>query len=294
MNVIVFGGSGFVGRNVVEELCKNGITVKVVCSNIKKAYKIFGDSVNITAFDIFNTEVLQNETKGYDVAINLIGKLYEKNTGYFQKFHVEFPLMLAQNFHGHIIHISACGIKLSSQTTIYGKTKFDGERVIEENAKSYNIIAPSVIFGEDDGFFNLFAMFSKFSPFLPLIGKGNTLFQPVFVGDVAKAIVFLVQNYQQYVNRNYIACGNDVISFKEVLRFILKVMHRKRLLINLPFVIAKYYARLMNFFGVYLLTADQVETLKYNNIQTKEDVNIDTLIGNLQSYGEIVPQYLNT
>jgi uncharacterized protein YbjT (DUF2867 family) len=294
MNVIIFGGSGFVGRNVVQEFHKHGINVMIVCSDIKKAYSIFGDSVNIKTFDIFDQDVLKNETKNFDIAINLIGKLYEKNMGDFQKFHADFPFLLAQNFNGHIIHISACGVEISYKTTIYGKTKLEGEYAIKNNAKSYNIISPSIIFGKDDNFFNLFAKLSRFLPFLPLIGGGSTLFQPISVNDVAKSVVFLAKNHQNYKNICYVACGVDVISFKEILQYILKIKKRKRFLIKLPFSVAKFYAKIINFFGIYLLTQDQVETLKYNNIQTKKDINIDELIDNLESYQKTVPQYLNT
>lgn len=290
MKVVIFGGSGFLGRSIVNCLLLQGCDIKVVCQNKSKAQKILPHTVEISTFNIFDVNALLSETKGYDVAINCIGKLFEKNSGDFQKFHSEFPKILSQNFDGHIVHISACGIKKSSQVSKYAETKLIGEQDVEKYAKSYNIISPSVIFGKDDNFFNQFAKISKISPFLPLIGGGKTLFQPVWVEDVAKAVTYCCN--KQESGKHYVACG-DVMSFKEILEFVCKTRNVKRAFIVLPFSMAKLQAKIMNFFRIFTLTEDQVELLKFDNTcDITTDFNIYLIVGQLATVESIAPSYI--
>lgn len=228
--------------------------------------------------------------KDYDVIINLIGKLFEAKKGFLH----EFPRLLSQAISSkqHLIHISALGIEKSSEMSIYAKTKLDGQKAIIKNCKNYNIIKPSIVF-ENDNFFNLFAKMAKISPFLPIIGGGKAKFSPVYVEDLAKSIVFLAEDNKKYQNQIFESYGPNTSSFKELMQFILKTAGRKRLLINLPFTLAKLQANLINLFKIYLLTPDQVELLKYDNIASHEYDNIDKIIGNLKSYEEIVPKYLS-
>lgn len=125
---------------------------------------------------------------------------------------------------------------------------------------------------------------AKIFPFLPLIGGGKAKFSPAYVEDLAKSIVFLTEDNKKYKKQTFESHGPSKSSFKELMQFILKTAGRKRLLIHLPFVIAKIQANLINFLKIYLLTPDQVELLKYNNIAGNEYDNIDKIIGNLNSY----------
>jgi nucleoside-diphosphate-sugar epimerase len=296
--ILIFGGSGFIGSSLVKQFLEQKQQVCVICSNKAKAIDKLGNNLlglEIKVIDIFNEDEIVNLVKDYDVIINLIGKLFEVKKGDFFKFHHEFPKLLSQSISNtqHLIHISALGVEKSSITSIYAKTKLAGQEAVIKNCKNYNIIKPSIVFGDHDNFFNLFSKIAKISPFLPLIGGGKAKFSPIYVEDLAKSIVFLTENNKKYQNQIFESHGPDTSSFKELMQFILKIKGRKRLLINLPFPLAKLQANLINLFKIYLLTPDQVELLKYDNIASHEYNNIDRIIGNLKPYTEIVPKYLN-
>jgi len=295
--ILIFGGSGFIGSTLTRTLLKFDYNVCVVSTNKERAIKKIGNSANLEVKDIniFNDEELKKLVKNHDVIINLIGKLFEANKGDFARFHHEFPKSLSKlvSANQNLIHVSALGIEKSSKTSIYAKTKLDGERSIIQNSKNYNIIKPSIVFGEKDNFFNLFAKMAKISPFLPLIGGGKAKFSPIYVEDLVKSIIHLIENNQKDQNQIFEAYGPTTSSFTQLMKFILKTTRRKRLLIKLPFFIAKIQANLINLLKIYLLTSDQVELLKYDNIASGKYKNLDVLIGNLESYEKIVPKYLN-
>lgn len=133
---------------------------------------------------------------------------------------------------------------------------------------------------------------AKISPFLPLIAGGKSKFTPIYVKDLTKSIIFLVED-KKYNNQIFEAYGPKIANFKELLQFILKIINKRRILLNLPFVIAQLQAKFLNLFKIYLLTPDQVELLKYDNIMSSKYSNIDQIIGKLESYENIVPKYLN-
>ncbi|MBL6664557.1 MAG: complex I NDUFA9 subunit family protein [Rickettsiales bacterium] len=294
--ILIFGGSGFIGSDLTTLLLKEKNNVCIVCRDTDKAKKIFGENKNleIKNIDIFNKEELEDLSKNYDVIINLIGKLFESKKGDFKKFHHDFPKLLTQTISKsqHLIHISALGIENSSATSLYAKTKLDGEKAIISNCKNYNIIKPSIVFGAKDNFFNQFANMAKISPFLPAIGGGKTKFAPVYVADLNQAILELINNPQRYQNQIFESYGPLVSSFKELLEFILKTTHKKRLLLPIPFFAAKIQAKFLNLLRIFLLTSDQVELLKYDNISQNNHNNIDILINQLGNYRKIAPTYL--
>lgn len=296
--ILIFGGSGFIGSSLTNQLLKKKNQICVVCSNKEVALNKFGklpSNLKVQTIDIFNKDEILNLIRDYDVIINLIGKLFEAKKGDFNKFHHEFPKLLSKIISSkqHLIHISALGIEKSSKTSIYAKTKLDGEKSIIKQSENYNIIKPSIVFGDNDNFFNLFAKMSKISPFLPLIGGGKAEFSPIYVKDLVKSIDILIRDSKKYKNKTFEAYGPDVSSFEELMKFILKITGRKRLLISLPFFIAKIQATLINTLKIYLLTPDQVELLKYNNIASNKYDNIDKIIGDLKSYQKIAPKYLS-
>lgn len=294
--VIVFGGSGFIGSRLTKALLDKNYTVLVICRDKDKAIQRLGTHKNfhIRNMDIFNEPAIKKIFTKCDVVVNLIGKLFETQKGDFKKFHYLFPHLLAKNVPAskHLIHISALGVEKSAKTSLYASTKLAGQKAIISNSKNYNILKPSLVFGEEDNFFNQFAKMAKTSPFLPLIGGGKTKFAPIYVEDLVKSILFLIEHNKKYKNKIFEAYGPKKVSFKQLLQFILKTIHKDRLLIPLPFSLAKAGATVMNLFKIYRLTPDQVELLKYNNIGSKKYENIDVLIGPLGNYKEIVPQYL--
>ena len=296
MNIFVTGGSGFIGSSLTNALCNKGHQICVVCSDKERALDKLGliKGLQVTAIDVLNENAVRHLVKDHDIIINLIGKLFEAKKGDFSKFHHKFPEFLSKNISDkqRLIHISALGIEGSCKTSIYAQTKLDGQKAIIKNSKNYNIIKPSIVFGDCDNFFNLFAKMSKTSPFLPLIGGGKAKFSPIYVEDLVKSIALLVEDNKKYKNKIFESYGPDTSSFKELMQFILKITGRRRFLINLPFSIAKIQATLLNMFRIYLLTPDQVELLKYDNIASNKHDNIDKIIGNLKSFKQIVPKYL--
>lgn len=294
--VVVFGGSGFIGSRLTKFLLNKNYKVLVICRNKDKAFQRLGKHKNFQtkSIDIFNESSIKKLIKEHDIVVNLIGKLFETQKGDFKKFHYLFPDLLSKNVprSKHLIHISALGIEKSAKTSLYASTKLAGQKAVITNSKNYHILKPSIVFGEEDNFFNQFAKMAKRSPFLPLIGGGKTKFAPIYIEDLVKSIIFLIEHNRKYKNRIFEAYGPKKLSFKQLLQFVVKIIHKNRFLLPLPFAFAKFLATLMNLFKVYRLTPDQVELLKYNNIGGKNCQNIDVLIGSLGNYQKIVPKYL--
>jgi nucleoside-diphosphate-sugar epimerase len=294
--ILIFGGAGFIGSALTTKLLQHGHSLGIVCTNTNRAAAKFDNCSQLSfhKIDIFNPDEVSKIINDYDIIINLIGKLFEKQTQDFYKFHTLFPQHLSKSITDkqHLIHVSALGIEESAQTSSYAQTKLAGEKAITDHAKNYTIIKPSIVFGEQDNFFNLFNNMSKISPFMPLIGKGVAKFTPVYVKDLIATISTITNHNQEYNHQIFEAYGCETASFKELIQFILLTTNRKRLLIPLPFALAKAQAHIMNLFRIDLLTADQVELLKYDNVASNKYKNIDSIIGQLTSYRQIVPTYL--
>ncbi|MDC3221501.1 NAD-dependent epimerase/dehydratase family protein [Gammaproteobacteria bacterium] len=294
--ILIFGGAGFIGSVLTAELLQQGHRIGIVCTNTSTAAAKFDNCVQLSfhKIDIFNQDEVSKIINDYDIIINLIGKLFEKQTQDFYKFHTLFPQHLSKSITDkqHLIHISALGIEESAQTSSYAQTKLAGEKAITDHAKNYTILKPSIVFGEQDNFFNMFNNMAKISPFMPLIGNGVAKFAPVYVEDLIAAISTITNHHQEYNHQIFEAYGHETASFKELILFILNTTNRKRLLFPLPFALAKAQAHIINLFKIYLLTADQVELLKYDNIASNKYNNIDNIIGKLSSYRQVVPNYL--
>ena len=194
--IAIFGAGGFLGKHLMRELTKLDYRIKVATRNpyLKGYLKPLGSPGQIELFktNIFNPKDVKNILENCDIVINLVGILYENKNQKFNEIHSEFPNMLSNlcNEIGirNLVHVSALGIK-EKHSSIYMQSKFKGEKNIQENFKPSVILRPSVVFGPEDKFFNTFASLAQFSPALPLIGGGKTKFAPIYVGDVAKAIV---------------------------------------------------------------------------------------------------------
>ena len=294
MEVLIFGGAGFIGSALTKKLLAKGHNVCVICRDMSKAEKNIGKHPNLSlrSINILNEAQLKTTIKEYECIINLIGKLYETKPGEFEKFHYDFvqKLINAIQNEQHLIHISALGVEDSRNSSLYAKTKYNAEQAIIKNTEKYNIIKPSIVFGRQDNFFNMFAKMSSFSPIIPLIGGGKTKFSPVYVQDLVDAICVLIE--QKNLNKVYAACGPDTETFKHLMQYILKILGRKRLLIAIPYSIARLQAQAMNVVNIYILTTDQVELLKHDNINNNNLANINDLIKKLTSYKDIVPSYL--
>ncbi len=298
----IFGGTGFLGKQVVKELAKRGIIIKVATRFPESVYslKTYGAIGQIVAIpcDYSNASSISEAIKGSDYVINCLGILFEKGKkAKFQQLHVDIPAMIAKSCSDEdvekFIHISALGCNKS--TSKYGKSKHAGEKAVLTNFPDATILRPSVIFGENDNFFNMFAQISRFTPILPLIGGGHTRFQPIYVGDVSDVITkILLSKNNNYKGKIYQLGGNDIVTFKEIYEKLFKYTGRKRKLIYLPFFIAKMEAMFLNLLPNPILTPDQVESLKTDNIV--DDGALDLKIFHIKpkSMDLILPQYLGT
>ncbi len=296
--IAVFGAGGFLGKHLMRQLTRLDYRVKVATRNpyLKGYLKPLGNPGQIELFktNIFNSEDIKQVLKNCDFAINLVGILNETRKQKFYQIHSQFPQLLS-NLCGevgikHFIHISALGVK-EGHSSLYMQSKLQGEKNIQNTFKPTVILRPSVVFGPEDKFFNTFASIAQFSPALPLIGGGKTKFEPIYVGDVAKAIVKTLE-LNNSKPKVYELGGPENYSFKELMKILLNEIKKKRFLIPIPFGFAKFQSYFLQMMPNPLLTPDQVELLKHNNVISGDhpilkDLGITgTLIQN------ILPKYI--
>lgn len=298
--VTVFGGTGFVGRQIVKDLARQGVTVKVATRFPESAYFLkpcgaVGQIVPV-ACDYSDPVSVTEVVHGSDMVVNCIGILYQRGRrSRFQRAHVDIPNMIARAcFDGLVkrfVHISALGC--DKGTSKYAKSKYAGEKAVLENFPGATILRPSVIFGEDDSFFNMFAELSRYLPFLPLIGGGRTKFQPVYVGDVAEcAVKALLEPTEKFCGKIYELGGPEIVDFKEVYDLLFEHTGRRCALVPLPFFVAKCEAVFLSLLPKPLLTPDQVESLKKDNIVQPGQRGIDAFGVTAKSMDLILPTYL--
>ena len=270
--IAIFGAGGFLGKHLMRQLTKLDYRVKVATQKpyLKGYLKPLGNPGQIELFktNIFNKDEVSKVLKNCDLAINLVGILHETKKQKFNHIHSKFPLLLSSlcSEFGikNLVHISALGVK-EKHNSEYMRSKYEGEKNIQDNFKSSVILRPSVVFGPEDKFFNTFASLAQFSPFLPLIGGGKTKFAPIYVSDVAKAIVKAL-DLNNVEPKIYELGGPENYSFKELMEILLTEIKKKRFLVPIPFGFAKFQSYFLQMMPNPLLTPDQVELLKYNNI----------------------------
>jgi uncharacterized protein YbjT (DUF2867 family) len=269
--ITIYGGSGFLGRHVVRALAKRGYRVRNAVRRPDLAGHLqplgrVGQIHSVQA-NLRDQASVERAAMGADVLINLVGILFERGKQRFGEVHAkgaERVALAARNQGSALVHVSALGADANS-SSIYARTKAEGERLVSTAVPSATIVRPSILFGPEDEFFNRFAAIAQISPMLPLIGGGDTRFQPAFVGDVAEAIAMAVDGHA-VPGTVYELGGPEVHSFREILEFMLGVIERKRLLLPLPFGIAKLQASFLQLLPTPLLTPDQVELLQHDNV----------------------------
>lgn len=294
---VIFGGTGFVGRQIVRELAKKGVTIKVATRVPERAYflKPCGAVGQVVPFACdYSEAAIQSAVKGCDYVVNCIGILYQRGRkNKFQRIHTSIPEIIAKAAKHEkiesLIHISALGIEDSKAK--YAKSKLDGEEEIRKGFKKVTILRPSVIFGEDDNFFNMFAHLARFTPILPLIGGGKTKFQPVFVGDVADAAIAALTS-KDAKGKIYELGGAETIDFKGIYDRLFTYTNRKRVLMPLPFCLAKIQAFFLSLLPNPILTPDQVESLKTDSIVSEGALTLSDLGITPTAMDLILPRYL--
>ncbi len=294
----IFGASGFIGRHLLRSLAEKDFRIVVATRSpyLNGHLKPLGNpgQIDLEKVNIYDEDNLRNLIKNSNLVINLIGILNQNSKQKFTNIHEKFPSLLSKicnEFNVEkFLHISALGVshKINSK---YMKSKLKGEEKIFENFRNSIILRPSIVFGPEDKFFNQFAFLSQFLPFLPLFGGGETKFQPVYVGDVVKSINAILDKEEIKANI-YEIVGPEVYSFRELLEILLKTINRKRFFINVPFSVAKLQAFFMQLLPNPLLTPDQVEILKYDNVATGANPTLFDLDISPLTIESVLPDYI--
>lgn len=295
----VLGGSGFIGRYVVKRLAARGDVVAVGCRNAEEAkfLKPMGDVGQIATLNIAigDEALLPAFLAGNEALVNCVGILRERGSQTFELVHHTGPARLARLARDagieRFVHISAIGADPRSSSA-YARTKAAGEQAVRDAFPTVTILRPSVVFGPEDQFFNRFAAMATVSPVLPLIGGGETRFQPVYVGDVADAVVKCLED-PATSGRTYELGGPKVYTFRAILELLLAEIRRKRFFIDLPFAFAEFQARLMSILPNPPLTQDQVELLKRDNIVSSGAMTLSSLGITPTAAEAILPIYLD-
>ena len=273
--VTVIGGAGFVGRAVVEQLARQGAKVLVLTRNADKAkyLKPLGSVGQITPVggDALDDATLQSVIAPADYVINLVGILAPSGKQSFAATQAELPARIADMAQAadvkKIVHISAIGADLKSKSR-YAVTKAEGERAMLRGFSPVTILRPSIIFGPGDGFFNRFGAMAMVAPALPVIGGGKNQMQPVFVGDVAQAVVTALMSHETD-NEIYELGGPSIYSFKELMKMTLAATSRKRALISVPFSLMHIPATFAQLLPNPPVTRDQLYLLEQDNVVAK-------------------------
>jgi uncharacterized protein YbjT (DUF2867 family) len=300
--ITVIGGSGFVGRHVVRALAKRGYRIRVACRRPDLAGHVQplgtpGQVMPVQANVRYPASLAAACDDAYAV-INLVGVLHGAGAQSFDAVHVfgaEASAKAAKVAKARIfMQMSAIGASAESASD-YARSKAEGEARAKSAFPGATILRPSIIFGPEDGFFNRFAALARLSPVLPLIGGGETKFQPVFVGDVAQAIARLVER-PDLAGMTYELGGPEVMSFRDLIEFTLATVERRRLLLPVPWSLARIMGAAMGVLPRPMLTKDQVELLRSDNVvSVKAESTGATLQGlgiSPRSIEAIVPAYL--
>lgn len=300
--VTVFGGNGFLGRYVIRALIAKGWRVRAAVRNPHVAHelKVMGSvgQVQLVQANLRFPNSVARAVEGADAVINLVGVLFEASRQSFENLHADGPDTLgavcAEAGITNVAHVSAIGADAQSKSD-YARTKAEGESHLREHVPTADIHRPSVIFGIEDQFFNRFAAMASLSPALPLVGGGQTCLQPVYVEDVARAVAESVTRGTS--GQTYELGGPKRYSFKELLKFTLESIDKKRLLLPMPWFVANMMGFGGELFGALpfakpFLTRDQVENLKAHNVVADDAIGFEAFNIKPKTVETIVPTYL--
>jgi NADH dehydrogenase len=300
--VTIYGGSGFIGRHVVSAIAKTGARMRVAVRRPELAGHLqpLGEvgQINAVQANVRYPDSLLAAAQGADAVINLVGILFPSGQQTFKAVQDEGARHVAEAARAAgaraLVHVSAIGASATSQS-VYARSKAQGEAAVKEVFPGAVILRPSVVFGPEDDFFNLFAGLARIAPALPLIGGGTTKLEPVFVGDVAKAVLAGLTGKAD-AGAPYELGGPEVLTLKQVMERVLTYTMRKRWLVPIPFALAKLQAAFLQLLPNPLLTVDQVRLLRTDNVvsedakrsrRTLEGLGIESV-----AIAAVVPLYL--
>ena len=316
--VAVFGATGFIGRHLVQRLARAGARVRAIARDAEagKFLKPMGDPgrIAVVPASVLHRQSVAAAVEGAELVVNLVGILYERGRQRFAAVHGEGAQWVAEAAGAagarRLVHVSAIGASPSSPSQ-YARTKAAGEAAVSKAFEGATIMRPSVVFGPDDQFFNRFARLAQFSPVLPLIGGdvvderltggllfrgrrfggGTARFQPVYVGDVAEAILRAL-SHDGTAGKTFELGGPQVYSLREVMEITLRETGRRRLLVPLPLWWAAIDAWFLEFLPSPPLTRDQVKLLARDNVVAPNALGLADLGITPVAVETIVPTYL--
>ncbi len=267
----VFGGSGFIGRYIVKRLARKGFVVRVAVRDTERALFLkpmgaVGQVVPLYA-SLTNEPTIHRAVEGADLVVNLVGILAERRSGDFERIHAEGAGLVARRSASagvsRLVHISAIGADPQAASR-YAASKGLGERNVREAFPAATILRPSLVFGPEDQLFNRFAALARLLPVMPVI-CGDTRFQPVYVGDVADAVMAALAR-PDAAGAVYELGGPRMWSMRELLSYILQETGRKRRMVDIPMGLARLQARFMELVPGKPLTRDQLLMLQQDNV----------------------------
>ena len=293
----VFGGAGFIGRHVVQRLAKAGFIVRIAGRDTEKAGRLrtlggVGQVVPVAASVTAEASVAR-AVAGAEVVVNLVGILFERKVGDFQRIQAEgagrVARLAAAAGAQRMVHVSAIGADAGSES-LYARSKAEGEAAVLAAFPQATILRPSVVFGPEDQFFNRFAALAALLPVMPVV-SGETRFQPVYVGDVADAVMAAITR-DDAAGRTYELGGPRAMSMRQVLEFVLEHTHRRRPLVTLPAGLVAFQARIGEKLPNPPLTRDQLILLGRDNLVGEGALTFDALGIEAKAVEAIAPAYL--
>ena len=293
----VFGGTGFIGRYVVQRLAQRGWIVRVGSTDPAAGHFLqtqgkVGQIVPLAA-SVNDEAAVARAVRGADLVVNLVGILQERRPGDFQRLQAEgagrVARLAAAAGVARLVQISAIGAGADSPSA-YGRTKAAGEAAVRAAFPTATILRPSIVFGAEDQFFNRFAGLAQMLPVMPVIA-GATRFQPVFVGDVADAVMAAAER-EDAPGQTYELGGPRVWSFRELLRFILDTTGHRRPMLDVPPGLARLQAWVSEFLPNPPLTRDQLLMLERDNVAAEGAPGLAALGISPRSVEAVVPGYL--
>ncbi len=293
----VFGGSGFIGRYVVQRLARAGHVVRVAVRDTERARTLCPMGAVGQIVPLYTTladrATIERAVAGADLVVNLVGILAERRAGDFQRLQADGPGQIGAAAAAagvvRVVHVSAIGADPAAPS-LYARSKGQGEAALRAAFPAATILRPSIVFGTEDGFFNRFAALAAMSPVMPVIAGGTRL-QPVYVGDVADAVMAALMRGDA-AGRTYELGGPQVFTFRELLGWILKQTMRHRPLVNVPMGLARLQAAVLERLPGKLLTRDQLLLLGQDNVVAADAPGLRDLGITPTPVDLVVPHYL--
>ena len=302
---VVFGGSGFVGRNVVRELARRGWRVRVAVRrpHLAQFLRPMGavGQIQLKQCNVRYRPSVEDALIGADAVINLVGLLFQNGRQEFNSVQAMGSATIAKLAADAgvktFVQLSAIGADSASES-LYARSKGEGERAVCDAIPTATILRPSIVFGAEDSFFNKFATMARFSPMLPLVGGGQSKFQPVYVDDLADAICAALER-PEAAGKTYEIGGPRSYSFRELMELMLSETGQRRVLVPIPFLVASWIGFVAQIIGRLpfmepLLTQDQVKLLKHDNV-----VDMSGAVGTIADLGvephtveSVLPSYM--